>query len=816
LLAFTVAAALVAAASCGDNGAVTLETPLDAALFADQQNVGASIGQPCDQLHFCRAGLVCREGTCAASHSSGDGTRCTISAECTDGLYCGPSRTCTPAGKGKDGDACRSDGDCVSGQRCNLVGFSAQCRPEGTADVGGACTTSADCFGGLACASKVCAPLPPSNGGSPLGLPSWKGVDCAEETGPTQAYFRVPRGKDDGDFFRLPFPNDVRRKDGHPSLGGFPSPGADLLGFDVVDRYLRDVERTATGFTTYPTITMRFSGEFDFDSLRAEGALHWVEFDASGVGTPVGFAWGATTGRSAYVCPNSLSARPYPGEPLQPGHTYAFIVTTKAVDAKKQPIAIAPDLAALLDPAVPTDPALAAVHPSYKVLRDYAPTVGGASKIVNATVFTVGDPTAGPKKLMAAVAAAPVPTATGWIKCGAGVASPCPQASGDRACGAPNAAFDELHALVTLPIFQKGTAPYVTPDQGGDIATDDTGAALVQRTEAVCLALTVPKGTAPASGWPLVIYAHGTGGSFRSHVLEGVAGALAAAKDDTGAAVPMAVLGIDQVSHGPRRGGSNESPNNLFFNFANPLAARGNPLQGAADQAALARFVAKAGIPPEVTGSAITFGKVAFWGHSQGATEGAIALPYTAGIGGAVLSGEGASLIDALLSKRSPVNIVDVVPFVLVDTGVTANHPALSIFQNAIDPADPLNHAVALAAKPVTGIGAKHVFQPYGFSDSYSPTTTEQAFAIAAQLGVVVSPPNVLDPDELGARVPVPIPGTSNMVDQGKPITAFVRQYVPNGYDGHFVAFREPSAQKDVAVFLADVVSGKVPQVGQP
>jgi len=43
------------------------------------------------------------------------------------------------------------------------------------------------------------------------------------------------------------------------------------------------------------------------------------------------------------------------------------------------------------------------------------------------------------------------------------------------------------------------------------------------------------------------------------------------------------VLGIDQVAHGPRRGSSTASPDDLFFNFTNPAAARGNALQGAAD-----------------------------------------------------------------------------------------------------------------------------------------------------------------------------------------------------------------------------------------
>src|SRR5262249_12159986 len=143
--------------------------------------------------------------------------------------------------------------------------------------------------------------------------------------------------------------------------------------------------------------------------------------------------------------------------------------------------------------------------------------------------------------------------------------------------------------------------------------------------------------TMPAGGWPLVIYAHGTGGSFRSAITEGVSAMLAGASvpSPTGGAAAdahVAVLGIDQVEHGPRRGGSTASPNALFFNSANPAAARDNALQGAVDQMSLARFakaldLAAADSP---TGVEIKFdpAAVAYWGHSQGATEGGIAVPY--------------------------------------------------------------------------------------------------------------------------------------------------------------------------------------------
>jgi hypothetical protein len=659
--------------------------------------------------------------------------------------------------------------------------------------------------------NKACTPLPPGNV-PPLGIPTWQGVDCKDDPGLVSAYFRVPRGTDDGDFFRLPFPNDVRRKSsGHPDLTGFPTPGSDLLGFDVVDRYARDVEQNADGFSVYPSIVFRFSGSVDFDSLKQAGALRMVDLSTGAGGNDVGFGWTATTGRSPYVCPNAVYVRPPSGAPLKPGGTYGFFFTNAIKAATGGAVARAPDLAALLAGTAPTDSALTAAYAAYKPLRDWASAKSfDLSTVVQAAVFTTAHTISAASALASAVAAQSVPSPTNWINC-AKAPSPCPQAQGDRACGAANAAFDELHALVSLPIFQKGTEPYLNPPDG-DLVYDNTGKPVVQRTEQVCLSLTVPKtGSAP---YPLVIYAHGTGGSFRSQVPEGVADRLANV-DGTN---HIAVLGIDQVAHGTRRGGSQMSPDDLFFNFANPGAARGNPLQGAADQMMLARIAQaidiKASDPGgSPTGADIKFGTIGFWGHSQGATEGAIAMPYTPGVRGVVLSGVGASLIDALLSKTSPVNIAAAVPFVLVDPGANALHPVLTVMQNAEDPADPLSHAQLLAAQPVTGPLGKHAFVPYGQKDTYAPPVVQSTYVLAGGLGLAAPPASVTAPDAIGSLSPTATPAGPNLATNT--LTGYVREYSPSGYDGHFVSYRDADAKKDVDHFLADVTSGQTPRIGR-
>jgi hypothetical protein len=512
--------------------------------------------------------------------------------------------------------------------------------------------------------------------------------------------------------------------------------------------------------------------------------------------------------------------RPSDGAPLVPGDTYAVLVASSVVDANQQPIEQSTDLAALLASSAPSDSTLTTAYAAYAPLRAWAQTNSvAAAAILNATVFTVSHPTTIASKLPAAVAAAAAPTATGWIRCG-DAPSPCPQAdaSDQRACPTTlDPAFDELHALVALPIFQQGNEPYLTPTDGGDFALASDGTPMLQRTEQVCMSLTVPKAAPmPTGGWPLVVFAHGTGGSFRSAITEGVSDRLASVDDGMGGSVNIAVLGIDQVEHGTRRGASTESPDDLFYNFANPAAARGNPLQGAADQIALLRFVggfdlAAAASP---TTAEIKFGAVAFWGHSQGATAGGIALPYASGASGAVLSGEGAGLIEALLGKKNPVDIADALPFVLEDTTVDVYHPVLSILQNAIDPADPLNHAVGFVTSPVVGASVKQLFQPYGIGDTYAPPKTEQAFALAAALGIATAPAGVT-PDMFSSATPIAVPAGSNATVSGMLVTAIVREYQPNGFDGHFVSFQDATAEADVNHFLADVLLGKVPLVGR-
>lgn len=789
---------------------------------------GAGVGQACSGAKPCRKGLACTNGVCELGHSTPEGQICVIGGECQDGLQCLLGK-CAKGGAGKTGEACTSDADCASGFRCVLAGFSTQCAPEGTGDVGADCKVSGDCYAGLTCTLGKCGQPPP--GAPTFGLPTWQGVTCeASSATGARAYFEVPGASpkgQEGDFFRLPFPNDARLKAGSVDLSGFPTPGPELLGFDPVKLYVDALNGKETAWGTSPTVIFRFSGEIDFDSFTKDTGgvypIQWVDITAGTpeYGSSAGLYWQFDPNETNYICPNSVSIRRPTGAPMTPGHQYAVFLTTAGVAKNGQPIEKSEHLKAVLADAAPADPVLAAVHASYKPLRDYLKDkLIATDLILNASVITAGKVRDPMKQLGTVVQALGVPAAKSWVKCGGGAKSPCPQADGERACGDGSSPdFDEYHALVSLPIFQKGTPPYM--ESGGEVRLDQP-----ERSEDVCLALTVPKGTMPASGWPLAVFAHGTGGSFRSHVRAEVAGALSKAVTPSGT-VGFAVLGIDQVQHGPRRGASTASPNDLFFNFKNPAAARGNPLQGAVDQLALARFGAALDVDAATSGgSAIKVdpAAVVFYGHSQGSTEGSLALPFTDTYKAAVLSGNGASLIHALLTKKQPVNIAGALPFVLADMDKSGKlrgndmHPVLTLLQIWIDPADPLNFGRAIGWQPETGMASKHVFQTYGLGDDYSPGKTMAAFALTSNLDVATHDPSAATPEPIGdppglAEKALPLAGNKTVATAK--VTLGLREYgPPSGKDGHFVAFDVANATSDIARFLGMAAQGGVPQIG--
>lgn len=807
---------------------------------------GVGFGQSC-AMETCRSGLSCNaEKTCIVATPAAIGSACFIGPECASGV-CAPNGArgrCVEAGPGTRASGCQGDNDCGAGLRCSFTGTSIVpvCTPAGTKDLGAECTTPRDCLQGLLCQSGKCAYLPLDAMATPKGTPpiapippgmQWQGAACpAKKTsGPITALWSLSRESDPpdakADFFRLPFPNDAHRVNGRVDFSRFPKDPSPPFGFDLLGRYL---ERLATEpFGNFPTITFRFDGPIDFQSISLAGMSPQLRFvsltDGPSFGQSRGLQYVVSGGRNRYVCFDWFALRPYTGDSLPEG-TYAVIMKRGLKDGSGGDVQPSADFLAMLASTAPSDPVQARAWPSYAPLRRYLTTANlSAADLVTASVFTVGDPARLVRALSESVAATTPVAADPWVKCGT-APSPCasPDAGVERQCGT-SPEFDEWHSLLEVPVFQEGTAPYLTPMEGGDIVGGaDAGVRAPVRREKVCAALTTPKGTPPDAGWPLVLYAHGTGGSFRSHALDTSAAGLSMVTLPDGGVGRFAMLGFDQVGHGTRRGARQDvHPNDIVFNFGNPASARGTMAQGAADLVALTRWAK--GLSPDAGTPPLDTSRLVFWGHSQGASEGGLFLAFDRSLEGAVLSGASGSLTDSLTSKKAPVNIADGLSFAIGEPPgpVSPFHPVLALLASWTDPVDALHFARFAAVTPAEGTTpawGRHFFLAWGKGDLFTPSPVQRAYAQASNATFVG--PKVDDFD------PMPVASASGTLMQPRVLTSVVRQYEPPfmqatpmdpkkyDYDGHFVVFRDPTARTDVLRFITRTARGEVPTVPEP
>ncbi len=445
---------------------------------------GKGIGETCsteeDDDGGCRSGLRCEAGVCVVAGDLETGALCIVSAECAGG-QCVQSK-CVAPGLGQADEACGGSQDCAPGLRCGTVGLKPICMADGQLDVGQECAHVNDCHAGLSCVmdgeGAICAPT----GVTDLVSGAWEGVECDDGADqPLSAYFELPETilANQYDYFRLPFPNTLRTNDiGAIELSDFPTPGVNpLVGVDPIAPYVARVNGLV-GWSASSAVQFRFSGEIDFASLGAPGAVQWVDITDPSNPIGAGLGYRFNPGRTAYICKNGLSFRRNDVDPMLPGHTYAVWLSTAVTGLAGAPITRSPTFAALLGDTVPADPALTSAYGKYAAFREYLSQVEvSPDTVLNATVFTIAEPASVMAALAENAATQPVPSASAWVKCETGVASPCPQAEEGRGCES-NAAVDEYHALIDLPILSAGRPPYQVI--GGDVQNTPV------RREAVC------------------------------------------------------------------------------------------------------------------------------------------------------------------------------------------------------------------------------------------------------------------------------------------------------------------------------------------
>jgi len=313
--------------------------------------------------------------------------------------------------------------------------------------------------------------------------------------------------------------------------------------------------------------------------------------------------------------------------------------------------------------------------------------------------------------------------------------------------------------------------------------------------QTIRFAVTIPNGAMPLTGWPIVLYAHGTGGSYRSFINDGTAQHMA----DEG----LAVISIDQILHGPRDPSSG-NVEILFFNFLNPVAARDNVRQGGADDYTLVRLVEQLTVPEGALIHKFNNEKIYFMGHSQGGLTGPMFLPFEPKIKAAVLSGAGGLIYIALLYKTMPApSVRDAVALFIKDEPLDEFNPFLNLVQMYIEPADPMNYGRYMVKEPWPGVTAKDIFQTEGFTDSYAPILGIEAFGVSMGLSPVA--PQIQAVPGFALRN-LPLLTEFPVVHNAGDHTAVFMQYMaPPQRDGHFVIFDVPAAEKQHAKFLGSL-----------
>lgn len=643
----------------------------------------------------------------------------------------------------------------------------------------------------------------------------------------TSSLFVVPGNLDELDglhFFDHPWPSDLRRDaDGSAHWAGWPNP----VSVPLVTQYIDDTKGLLHGFSPVAAAYLRFTGPIDPSSLPADppasiandAAIQIIDVDPAsperGTRKLAQFRWQESEG--VYLPANTLAVLPMLGRPLRPSTRYAIVATNKLRAAGGGPVNVSAELQAVLGRSP--------VTPQTSTARDlFAPAIAeiaqagvAADDVVHLTVFTTNDPTSETFAIMDDIHAnVPAPTARDWQR---------------KETRADYDVYEGVYG--PSPNYQAGNIPFEQPADGGGFVFEN-GKPKVQNTFDPRFALAVPNATRcpmPTAGYPIVVYAHGTGGDYRSFIGDGTAQALAQRC--------LASIGTDQIFHGTRPGAP--APNDpsaettiqlLFFNLNNPLAARSSNRQSSVDVAQEARLFGETHVvvpaAQSTTGQDIAFdaSRILFFGHSQGGLNGPLFLAGSSSARGGVLSGAGSVLGVALLEKTEPVDIAATFRFLVglnAETGVEldAFHPIITLAQSLVDTADPIHYGSFITRAPRPGASPKSIFQTEGIradgsGDSYAPPHGIEALAVA--IGLPRLAPGIRPIQEAGwaalGDVNVPADGLSGNLASGQASGA-IAQFVPAANsDGHFVVFDVPAARAQAAQFcrnLADDPRGRIP-----
>ena len=566
------------------------------------------------------------------------------------------------------------------------------------------------------------------------------------------------------DWTATGWPSDrYRNEDGQLDLSIFPNPGISL-----VMQYLAYGMVALDGYGLNGSVYFQLDSAPDMEGLPEAGdsmdpmaiaQLVNVTPGSARYGelSPLRFGY-YDTGGDPYFLPNTLAMRPVFGRPLAEGETYCAILTRGILDAQARYLQQAPGFVAALDTEPSLSPLVAWLVDSPLHTED----------IAVATCFTTQHATAELRAVQTLLQELEAPTVVS-------VSEPL--------------VFNEFHGIYSAPNFQEGEKPY---DENGGLELDAEGVPIVQSQEELRFMMLVPRDRPmPEAGWPVVLYAHGTGGDYES--CRGVDAELMAEG--------YAILCIDQPLHGTRSPDPTEplSDDDLVFksfNFLNPPAGRTNFRQSAIDTMVLSRMVAEGRF--DMDGGQTLLGEtvvldpenIAFLGHSHGGLSGGMVLGLDPHIRAGMLSGAGGGIINTILLRKDPFDVGGLVRnLLLVDSDdFDSFHPTLTLIQMLVDATDPLNYA-PYWTHPFPGGTAKEVLVTEGTLDHATPGISADSMVAAAGIPFLTPIARTNSAHDVQGLTPLDMPVSGNV--EG-PLTAASKQW----QDGnHWVAFNNGEAE---------------------
>lgn len=594
----------------------------------------------------------------------------------------------------------------------------------------------------------------------------------------TQAYMSFERGRD---VWKAPVPsNDLIKADGHIETNSFPLPGDNAFVKSMLDVIAKD----ARGFSTAAPIFFRFTGALgELD----EAAILLVSVDAHAPDYGTKYAYSAAfVDGGPFGTPNMLVILPEQGHPLRPATTYAAIVLRALKDENGDLLGVPLQMSQLAFNVRPAGMSAKAFDSYTEALRVIDQKLGiHSSAIAALTVFTTDD-------------------VTGVLQKGRErlLAEPTPQPEAPLQHMFTYHDYCVFHATVQVPVLQRGTPPFF--DGGGDWVLDDDGVPVVQGHERANLFVTIPRSPLPANGFPAVVYTRQGGAGAIPLADRGVrASSSAAAIPGSGPAQELAKVGYAGVSlDGPNVGLRNPSGADeqiLLFNFFNPVAMRDNMRESAVELDLLAsmlddlRIDASACPDGPGNGARLDTAKLVLMGHSTGAWITPIAAAFEPRFKNVIMSGAGASWIENILWKKSPLDVK------LFATGIlqydethelTAYDPAVLLAQWAADPADPQQYAPHLIEQPPEAPRNVLVFQ--SLDDTY------------------IMPPIADALNESAGVELVDFPAQGNHGD----VTAVLARHPKDPYeDGHEIMFQREEPKYQYRCFLRTLRDEGVPRV---